>query len=249
MDYLLRDSHHVGVAYGRFDHYRLIDTLRILPRSSSSSEIVDSKEPALGVEEGGIQSAEAMMLARYFMFSQVYMHPVRRIYDIHLVEFLKEWMGGRFPTDIGRHLRISDNEVSAALLDAAFDSAKPGHVHARRIGCREHFKLIYERNPSHIAINPEAGANVVEALGGQFGADLFRRDRFLQGSGSPDVPVRRRNGEILSALSVSETLNRVPVVSIDYVFAERSACEAARTWLDQNVSEIIRPRREEAEDA
>ena len=31
MDYLLRDSHHAGVAYGRFDHYRLIDTLRILP--------------------------------------------------------------------------------------------------------------------------------------------------------------------------------------------------------------------------
>ena len=29
MDYLLRDSLHTGVAYGRFDHYRLIDTLRI----------------------------------------------------------------------------------------------------------------------------------------------------------------------------------------------------------------------------
>lgn len=29
MDYLLRDSLHIGVAYGRFDHYRLIDTLRI----------------------------------------------------------------------------------------------------------------------------------------------------------------------------------------------------------------------------
>ena len=26
MDYLLRDSHHTGVAYGKFDHYRLIDT-------------------------------------------------------------------------------------------------------------------------------------------------------------------------------------------------------------------------------
>ena len=26
MDYLLRDSYHTGVAYGKFDHYRLIDT-------------------------------------------------------------------------------------------------------------------------------------------------------------------------------------------------------------------------------
>ncbi len=32
MDYLLRDSHHAGVAYGKFDHFRLIDTLRILPK-------------------------------------------------------------------------------------------------------------------------------------------------------------------------------------------------------------------------
>ncbi len=41
MDYLLRDSHHLGVAYGRFDHYRLIDTMRILPSPSSG-------EPTLG---------------------------------------------------------------------------------------------------------------------------------------------------------------------------------------------------------
>lgn len=52
MDYLLRDSHHTGVAYGKFDHYRLIDTLRILPKSED-----DSNEPALGIEEGGLHSA------------------------------------------------------------------------------------------------------------------------------------------------------------------------------------------------
>lgn len=70
MDYLLRDSHHVGVVYGKFDHHRLIDTLRILP-PAQSGENGKSQEPALGVEEGGIQSAEALMLARYFMYSQV----------------------------------------------------------------------------------------------------------------------------------------------------------------------------------
>ena len=70
MDYLLRDSHHAGVAYGKFDHYRLVDTIRVLP----SSERAD--EPALGVEGGGIHAAEAMLLARYFMFMQVYYHRV-----------------------------------------------------------------------------------------------------------------------------------------------------------------------------
>jgi HD superfamily phosphohydrolase len=82
IDYLLRDSHHTGVAYGKFDHYRLIDELRILPSVESASEA------ALGINGGGIYSAEALALARYFMFSQVYYHPIRLIYDHHLKDFL-----------------------------------------------------------------------------------------------------------------------------------------------------------------
>ena len=54
MDYLLRDSHHAGVAYGRFDHHRLTDTIRILPKALDGSE-----EPALGIEQGGLQSADS----------------------------------------------------------------------------------------------------------------------------------------------------------------------------------------------
>ncbi len=95
IDYLLRDSHHAGVAYGRFDHYRLIDTLRMLP---VYNEREDRNEIKLGVEIGGLHSAEALLLARYFMFSQLYFHSVRRIYDIHLKQFLKEWLpSGQYP--------------------------------------------------------------------------------------------------------------------------------------------------------
>ena len=128
-----------SLAYGRFDHYRLIDTLRILP-APPSGRTGQSQETALGVEEGGIESAEALMLARYFMYSQVYFHPVRRIYDIHLMDFLKEWLGGgMFGTETRDHLRMTDNEVTAGILEGAFDESKPGHLHARRIVNREHF--------------------------------------------------------------------------------------------------------------
>src|SRR5436853_1877488 len=65
MDYLLRDSYHAGVTYGKFDHFRLIDTLRILPSGSG-----ETAEPALGVAAGGLQSAEALLLGRYHMYSQ-----------------------------------------------------------------------------------------------------------------------------------------------------------------------------------
>jgi len=109
IDYLLRDSHHAGVSYGRFDHHRLLETLRILPSPTSG-------EPALGVELGGIQSAEALLIARYLIYSQVYLHHVRRIYDIHLCDFLTEWLnGGKFATDLPSHLAMTDKRGERCL--------------------------------------------------------------------------------------------------------------------------------------
>ena len=93
IDYLLRDSYHTGVQYGRFDHFRLIDTMRILPPpQTGGSDGGASREPTLGIEDGGRESTEALLLARYAMFSQVYLHRTRRIYDLHLVDFAKQWL-------------------------------------------------------------------------------------------------------------------------------------------------------------
>ena len=46
MDYLLRDSLHAGVAYGRFDHFRLIDTLRILPPAPADAPSAAETRPS-----------------------------------------------------------------------------------------------------------------------------------------------------------------------------------------------------------
>ena len=244
MDYLLRDSHHAGVAYGRFDHYRLIDTLRILP-VPLADEAADPGEPALGLEAGGIQSAEALMLARYFMYSQVYFHHVRRIYDIHLMDFLKEWLdGGVFSTDPEMHLKITDNEVTAGFVAAAVAAQGAGHVHACRIVERQHFKVVYERNPDDVRLNPEAGKAVFNGLVGEFGADRIRGDHYRQRSGAPDFPVKLRDGRVVSSLNVSDTLKRLPVVSMDYVYAERSLYDRASEWLQEHRKDVIRPEEE-----
>ena len=243
MDYLLRDSHHAGVAYGRFDHYRLIDTLRILTNP-------ESREPALGVEEGGIQSTEALMLARYFMYSQVYFHPVRRIYDIHLKDFLKEWLNeGAFSTDTDKHLKMTDDEIMAALRDASLRQEARGHAHACRIMKRRHFKRVYERNPEDVAVNQESGRAVFEALRGEFGGDKFRRDHYHQRGGSPDFPVRMRDGRKVSSLVVSQALGKVPVTSVDYVFADRSVSSDAERWIAENRKRIVQPPGEDEEGA
>jgi HD superfamily phosphohydrolase len=118
MDFLLRDSLHTGVAYGHFDHHRLIDTLRILPEPQVD-EVDDDRPPALGLEEGGIYTAEALLLARYFMYQQVYFHHVRRAYDIHLIDFLRDWLIDGYPIDLSRHLAMTDNIVLAAIRKRA----------------------------------------------------------------------------------------------------------------------------------
>jgi HD superfamily phosphohydrolase len=81
-DYLLRDSHHAGVAYGRYDLHRLISTLTVAPHPENEGLTV-------AVEEGGIQAVEGLIIARYMMFTQVYFHHTRRAYDHHITEVLK----------------------------------------------------------------------------------------------------------------------------------------------------------------
>ena len=238
MDYLLRDSYYAGVAYGRFDQNRLIDTLRILPSLSSHSGHTEEFE--LGVEEGGLLSAEALLLARYFMFLQVYLHPVRRVYDIHLRDFFKEWLsGGVFSGSIEQLLSINDNHVNVALIEAAFDRGKAGHLPAKRIVMREHFKRLYARSDRDSDINPEAGKAIFDALCHEYGAEFFRHDRYRQGGRMPDFPVLMHNGDVESSLQVSNTLRQIPSISIDNVFADRELFEDARRWIDRNRRNII----------
>ena len=81
-DYLLRDSYHVGVAYGRYDLPRLIATLTVAPHPENEGLVV-------AVDDGGIQAVESLIIARYMMFTQVYFHHTRRAYDHHITEVLK----------------------------------------------------------------------------------------------------------------------------------------------------------------
>jgi HD superfamily phosphohydrolase len=239
MDYLLRDSHHSGVVYGRFDHYRLIDTMRILPTPNSG-------EPALGVEQGGIQSAEALLWARYFMYSQVYFHPVRRIYDIHLKDFLVAWLpNGKFPTEIRLHLDTTDNEVMAALLEASRQASSKGYDPAQRIIHRKHFRLLYARNPTDISKNPAAGDQILNAVVREFGEDNVRGDQYSQRSGAFDFPVQMGDERIVFSSEISGTLSRIPVVAVEYIYIIPDKRIEAEGWLKANRADILTRREKE----
>ncbi|MBZ6496084.1 HD domain-containing protein [Natrinema longum] len=66
MDYLVRDAHHTGVPYGTIDHGRLVRELTF-----ANGELV--------LDEGNVQTAESLLVARALMNPTVYSHSVARI--------------------------------------------------------------------------------------------------------------------------------------------------------------------------
>ncbi len=245
IDYLLRDSLHTGVAYGKFDHYRLIDTLRILPQSND-----DSSELSLGVEDGGIHSVEALLLARYFMFKQLYFHHVRRIYDIHLKEFLKEWLpGGVFSTELEGHLKMTDNEVNSAILEATHNDSLSEHEPAKRIVERKHFKLLYEPNQRGLkSLKP--GKIFSQKAKKELGENTIIYDSYSEKGTRTNFPVLTKSEKIRSFEEITRTLSmdKPLVANGEYVFVSPEKFEEAKKWRDKNLEQILASEEREGEE-
>ncbi len=116
MDYLARDSLHAGVAYGRFDAERVALTIMAVERGEGRLEV--------GVDEGGWHAAEGVILARYFVFTQIYFHRTTAIFEHHMREALRGMLpGGAFPapegTELDRFLDWDDWRVYGVLAASA----------------------------------------------------------------------------------------------------------------------------------
>jgi len=125
MDYLLRDSYYTGVAYGIIDVERLINNMHL-------------EEEHLTLKRKGVQAAEAMLLARYFMYPSVYQHHTTRIVNAMFRRCLRRLL----ETEI-----ISSHEIyrydDADIICAA--RSQTGYVRniIRRLDNRQLFKRVY----------------------------------------------------------------------------------------------------------
>ncbi|MBN8869076.1 MAG: HD domain-containing protein [Solirubrobacterales bacterium] len=260
MDYLLRDSLHSGVQYGHFDLERLLGTLRVMPEPAreEGEENGGSADPVLGCERGGLQSAEQLLLARYFMFSQVYHHPTRLAYNEHLKDFLKAWLpDGHFPTDVDEHLGRDDSDVLLAIKQAAADSALPGHEPARRIVFRDHFKSAYEKQAKKLAsdansseFDGDTSANVqalVEAAKERYGPDMIAHGAPPSRKLPPEFPVWVREGSDYGSswsTGLSDVLRRMPESPDEFVLADAGIRDDVADWLKKNREQILTESRE-----
>ena len=80
IDYLMRDSHYTGVAYGVIDYERL--KKRLIPYRNR-----------VAIMESGVSGAESLLLARYFMHSNVYMHHAKLIASKMLQRAMRTGLG------------------------------------------------------------------------------------------------------------------------------------------------------------
>ncbi|WP_437717962.1 HD domain-containing protein [Sorangium sp. So ce448] len=115
-DYLLRDAHATGVRYGEYDLPWLLRSLRFsdvqveMPGGGAASA---PPAPALAIDgTKGMSAIESFLLARFFMFQQVYFHKTTRS---------AEWMIGAILRRVVTRLTAGDRipEVPTAVAAMA----------------------------------------------------------------------------------------------------------------------------------
>ncbi len=154
MDYLLRDSLFCGVRYGSYDLERLLDT--VVPLQNSSGDW------GIGVEGGGVHALEALVLARYYMFTQVYFNGTGKVLELHLSQWLRE-RGQRWPSDPVAFMKLDDISVLTAMR--ASDS-----LHAKAVVARGYYPVAYQTREHLTAEESHHFATLLPQITERFGA-------------------------------------------------------------------------------
>ena len=248
MDYLIRDSHHLGVKYGIMDVERLLHSLRVImtppdglddqtdPEDDVPIDSIDSSglagNPTIGISEGGLYAVEGLLTARYSMFSQVYFHKTRVAYDIHLTDFLRERSeSGSYPTCTERLLEDTDNVVLTELSRAATDADARGHQAASTIVNRDHFRLLHTAPPAEMRRDDGRRFNELKCeCEKKFGDDV-RSDIKTVRIPDRDVPIVRRDGSAGWFKNESELARNLPESRTGFIFVRPKRLKEARRWV------------------
>jgi len=226
MDYLLRDSLYTGAQYGKFDYDRLIETLCLIERDDGSFDI--------GIEERGKHAAEMLILARYFMFTQVYFHPVRRAYDMHLHQLIAEMLKGeRFPEDTDDYLEWDDVKVLGYAKEEQDTSEVAGIIFKRK-----HYECIGETKENSQGKDVTDFLERFEKLEVRYGRECVFRDLSDKAPYSyrekTELQLRKRgNGSAVPFRDESDLVNSLGRIHQYRVYADPNIAEEARHLYDE----------------
>lgn len=221
IDYLLRDSQCTGLAYGLFDYHQLIEMLKIIPHEENSSIL------ALGTEENGIESCEALLLARHYMHKRLYQYSSVKSYTFHMARFM-ECVFYDLTESLDHYLAATDNEVLAELSRASLDPKHPGHFDAACLCFRKNrFEAISVSNPlSEEELNEMKSRLSIPS--GQIAWKLAKQGGSKQGL---NFPVLRKDGTIDIGANLSEI--SVPSERRSWIYVAPGYERAVRKELKQ----------------
>jgi len=170
MDYLIRDAHYTGVAYGVFDHLRLIERMHL----SSGRLMIDS---------GGVHAAESLLLSRLLMQPTVYQHHVCRISECMVAGALR-YMIDDLGFDPSSILRMDDFELFGAMGSAGGYASEI----AERIKTRRLFKRALYVGAESLEFIPKPGSErmLAEEISSDSGVD--QRYVLVDSPPAPEVP-------------------------------------------------------------
>lgn len=232
MDYLVRDALHSGAAAGRFDYHRLLNTLTVIKHP-------DAGTPVLAIEAGGLHAAEGLLLARYFMFLQVYFHDVRRIYDCHLADFLSAYLAdGHFPAQLDEYMQLTDDTVGAAIAEAAAGQGRLAEL-ALRLRHRNHYRLVKAIIPQARAKDPEILEKLSDHLHDRF-QDRVRTDEVGKDAHTLEegkLYVVRDDGTREDIWLMSKLIRSLEPVWFGRIYAHRDVREEVRKACDEFLKE------------
>lgn len=211
LDYLERDSINCGVGYGRFDRQALINNL-VVVKDKRGIDI-------LAVRHEGVQALESFILARYYMFSQVYMHPMERLTrNLFCEEMTRLLPNGKYPDDVKKFLSYDDSKFS------------------------HKFKFV-ENCPYELIYDSEFDENVKHRvdrkLGSMLVCDVARKAVFRKDTDDNTVFVLNSlTGEVVPCSEASPILRGIEYASVHKLryYAEKSVA----TELKQELGKVLR---------
>ncbi|HSX12666.1 MAG TPA: HD domain-containing protein [Rhabdochlamydiaceae bacterium] len=189
IDYLLRDAKSTGLSYGLFDYSQLIEMLCV----------VNSEK--IGIEENGLESCEALLLARHYMYRRLYQYPPVKAYSFHLARLMQHlYQSPHYFQDLNGYLSMSEAEVLLHVHQAAEEPSHPHYLDASCISSRKkRFKAIAIPN-----MMPEIELQ-------EFKKNYSIPDHYMEWEPSHKKPnsglslsVLRKNGHVVPATELSE---------------------------------------------
>jgi len=164
------------------------------------------------------------------MFTQVYYHPVRIAYDLHLADYLRAALSSKL-TDWREVLQWNDNRVLQLLDEHSQGGENTVSRCAKRLVCREHFKRVYELRPQHREKEPKILDLLHETLVEEFGEEKVLKYPTKTPKEARPIEfsvIRERTGELSDAAAESNVIATIPPIEVGYILASpeiRDDCE------------------------